>query len=254
MPARRRDLLIVLAAVGAALALPPILRRRGRGFDFEPIPGVPGFRRLRAGAVSGGAGGDFILTGLQPADPRQAELRRQVAKDVCRAVFGAAGWPSGDLPLAVFTDYNCPYCPGVSGLVLDLVDAGAPVAVTWHDLPILGPRSTAAARVAIAAGRQGRYLPVHERLMQGVLRPGPAALRQLAEEFGLDPARLQRDADSPSTRDQLQRSAAIAAVFGIIGTPALLVGRTLVAGDIDRDDLLRLIDLERADPFPGCPA
>jgi hypothetical protein len=111
---RRRDLLIVLAAVGAAVALPPYLRRRAGIFEFEPIPGLPGFRRLPTGAVSGGSGSDFILTGLTPTSPQQADLRRKVAQDPCKAVFGAKGWAAGDLPVAVFTDYNCPYCPTLS--------------------------------------------------------------------------------------------------------------------------------------------
>lgn len=252
--ARRRDLLVVGAAVALAVALPPLLRRRGEPFAFEPIPGLPGFRRLPTGSISGGSGGDFILTGMSPATPRQTALRRAVAADPCGAVFGADGWPEGDLPVAVFTDYNCPYCPTLSALVIDLIDSGAPIAVTWHDLPILGPRSQAAARAAIAAGQQGQYLPVHDRLMQSVLRPGPAALRQLADQFGLDPDRLQDDASSPATETRLEQSAAIAAVFGIVGTPAILVGSTLVVGDISRDDLSRLIELERAAPFAACPA
>ncbi|MBK0327447.1 DsbA family protein [Rhodobacteraceae bacterium F11138] len=251
--ARRRDLLIVLAAVGAAVALPPFLRRRGRDLDLEPIPGLPGFRRLRTGSVSGGTGGNFILTGLTPADPQQAELRQQAAANPCRAAFGSRGWPGGTVPVAVFTDYNCPYCPVLSRLVLDLIASDAPIAVRWHDLPILGPRSRAAARAAVAARSQDRYLPVHEYLMHSVLRPGPHALRQLAAEFGMDPDRFLRDVASQATTDRLQRSAATAAVFGIVGTPSLLVGRTLVLGEISRETLLRLIDLELATPFPGCP-
>ncbi len=255
MATRRRDLLILLALIGAAVALPPVLRRRGRrSFDFEPIPGLPGFRRLPIGAISGGAGGDFILTGLQPADPRQAELRRQVAADPCRAVFGRAGRPDDRLPVAVFTDYNCTYCPQLSKEVLALLRTDAPIAVSWHDLPILGPRSVAAARAAIAAEAQGQYLPVHENLMQNLLRPGPVALRQLAEAHGMDAERFRRDVDSASTDSRLRQAAAIAAVFGIIGTPSVLIGRTLVVGEISRDDLLRLIDLERAVPSLTCPA
>lgn len=251
---RRRDLLILLAAIGAAVALPPVLRRRGRSFDFEPLPGLPGFRRLQSGAISGGSGGDFILTGLHPASARQTELRQQVVQAPCQAVFDRIDGSEDRLPVAVFTDYNCPYCPDLSGIVVDLIETGAPIAVTWHDLPVLGPRSEAAARAAIAAGAQGQYLPVHQRLMRGVLRPGDASLVRLATDFGMDPDRFLRDVTGPATENRLERSAAVAAVFGIIGTPSLLVGRTLVVGEITRDELLRLIELEQAVPFAGCPA
>lgn len=229
--------------------MPPLLRWRKQSLTFEPIAGLPGFRRLPSGAVSGG---DFILTGLQPASAQQSRLRDTVVANPCQAVFGRTSWPVGRIPVAVFTDYNCPYCPVLSDMVIDLVQQGAPVDIAWHDLPVLGPRSDAAARAAIAAGRQGQYLPVHQRLMRGVLRPGPAALTDLAESFGLDAQRFLRDVQSAETTQKIEQARAVAAVFGIAGTPAILVGRSLSIGRIERDALNRLIALEVQAAGPIC--
>ncbi|MFD3188794.1 DsbA family protein [Sedimentitalea sp. HM32M-2] len=233
--------MIVFGAIGAAVAVPPLLRWRKRSLTFEPIAGLPGFRRLPSGTVSGG---DFILTGLQPASAQQSRLRDGVVANPCLAAFGRTDWPAGRTPVAVFTDYNCPYCPVLSGMVIDLLHRGAPIDVTWHDLPVLGPRSEDAARAAIAAARQGQYLPVHQHLMRGVLRPGPAALTGLAESFGLDPQRFLHDAQSVETAHRIEQARAVAAVFGIAGTPAILVGRSLSIGRIEPDRLDRLIALE----------
>ncbi|MEY8829600.1 DsbA family protein [Sedimentitalea sp. XS_ASV28] len=242
MSLRRRDILIAAGLVGATIALPRLANLFRPEFTFEPIPGLPGFRRISGQAQSSAPP---VFSGIEPVDARDIQRRRDVASDPCGAAFGSQRWPDGHVPVAVFTDYNCPYCPALSAIVIDLITSGAPVSVTWHDLPVLGPRSEAAARAAIAADAQGRYLPVHEHLMRAVLRPGSQALRSLAERFDLDADRFLRDEAGPETRERLAHSDAVAKSFGIFGTPSMLVGRTLVIGQIDRDRFESLIAIEQ---------
>ncbi|MDK3071638.1 DsbA family protein [Sedimentitalea sp. JM2-8] len=246
---RRRDLIIATCAVAAVIALPRLAALRDPGFSFQPIPGLEGFRRIDGGGFSRTSD---VFAGLVPAAPQQQDLRDWAARNPCIAAFGPEGWTEDKLPVAVFTDYNCPFCPRLSDMVISLADAGLPIRPVWHDLPVLGQRSEAAARVAVAAARQGQYLPVHAYLMRTVLRPGPEPVAALAARFGMDAARLLRDAQGESVERQLAETKAIAAVLGIVGTPAVLVGRTLAIGEIDRSDLERLIDLERSTPFAGC--
>ncbi len=78
------------------------------------------------------------------------------------------------------------------------------------------------------------------------LPPGPAALRRLAGQFDLDEDRFLSDMESEAVTGQLDRSAAIAAVFGFIGTPSLVIGRTAVMGDVSKQSLLDLIGIEQA--------
>lgn len=246
---RRRDLIIATCAVAAVIALPRLAALRDPGFAFQPIPGLSGFRRIDGSGVSRSSD---VFTGLDPVAQEQQGLRDWAARNPCIAAFGPDGWTDDMLPVAVFTDYNCPYCPRLSDMVIALQEAGIAIRPVWHDLPVLGPRSQAAARVAVASARQGQYLPVHTYLMRTVLRPGPGPVSDLAAEFGLDAVRLLRDAESDSVERQLAETKAIAAVLGIVGTPAVLVGRTLAIGEIDRKDLERLIALELNTPFDGC--
>ena len=198
------------------------------------------------------SGAAAVFVGVDTVTEDQQRLRDNVAKNPCLAVFGPEGWSDDRVPIAVFTDYNCPYCPILSDLVIGLEAEGVPIRPIWHDLPVLGPRSEAAALAAIAAGQQDAYLPVHEYLMRTVLRPGPGPLVRIAETFGLDSEQFQKDVKSRPVAQKIEQSEAIAAVFGLIGTPATIVGRTVVVGDIDRDTLLRLIEIESSEPFDGC--
>ena len=76
MPMRRRDVLIAAGAVGLAIAAPRAARLFKPPFDFEPIPGLPGFRRLTGGPLS--AAGDVFLAGIEILPPDRIERRTPV--------------------------------------------------------------------------------------------------------------------------------------------------------------------------------
>jgi protein-disulfide isomerase len=109
----------------------------------------------------------------------------------------------------------------------------------------------AAARVAIAAGFQGAYEPVHMHLMRTVLPPGPGPIRRLAERFALDPEQLAVDTRSARVTAELDRSKAVASVFGLFGTPSIIVGSTIVIGYIRKQSMHELIEIEHETPLSG---
>lgn len=243
---RRRDALVAAGLIGIAVSIPPLLRLRPPRFEFEDLPGLPGFRRLAQGPISAAPP---VFAGLRT--DAEAAADRALPDDLCRFIFGAEPW--GDtLPLAVFSDFFCPFCAAFERDLLRLRENGAPVRLIFHELPLLGPRSRDLARVALAAGRQGKRDAVRRDLMQRGLRPGPAALTALAGRHGLDGARLQADVQSDGVAQELETALALGRRLGIPGTPASLVGRTLVIGAIEVLPLEALIALERAEPFGGC--
>ncbi|MDW4498151.1 DsbA family protein [Sulfitobacter sp. D35] len=242
---RRRDLLVIGSVAAVAVAIPPILRHWPSDFDFVPINGFPGFRLLQGGAMSAGP---VALIGL---DSPQSTPIAEVS-DPCLAFFGPSGWTEGQLPIAVFSDYFCSVCADLERRLHALEDSGAPVRLIRHELPLLGPRSLHAARVALASRQQGAYEAVSRDLMQRNLSPGAAAVRALADRHGLDPDRLTRDAASEEVNDAIAAELALGRALGIPGTPATFVGRTLVIGNIEDARLDALIELERDTPFDTC--
>ncbi|WP_299845466.1 DsbA family protein [uncultured Roseovarius sp.] len=254
-PKTTRRSLLRLAGFGAVVAAAyggtALLRRLTEpGLQFEPVAGVPGFRRIAGGPISGGATA-FVGIGSSSDEGSTAQTISDGA--LCGALFD----PGDDQPrdpahvqIAYFTDYRCFYCRQVSPMLAQMAQGGG-VQVTWHDLPLLGQISSVAARAAVAARAQGAYDAFHERLMGTPVVPTPPYLRQLSEEVGIDPARLLRDMTARKTERQLQRTAALARRFGFIGTPALVVGRTAVLGGVDRRMVERLVRAERAMTDPG---
>ncbi len=226
---------------------------------FTPMADPPGFRRMTAGSISAGS---IALLGVRDAGSDSGSeggpggALAAVRADPCRALFRAAPGetPEGVVRIASFSDYNCPYCRVLTKRLEALAaDPQARVRVTWHELPLLGGPSRTAARAALAADMQGAYGPFHDRLMRARFVPTAAYLDQLAEDIGVDADRLRADMDGPEVARRLEESAALASIFGMVGTPALVVGRTVSVGAIGDGALAALIARERADgPLPGC--
>ena len=119
------------------------------------------------------------------------------------------------------------------------------MSVKWHELPLLGGGSRLAAKAALAARRQGAYPAFHERMMTAKFQATPAYLAALSEGIGLDYARLEADMESTDIDLELHVSAALARRFGFIGTPALVIGKTAVLGEIGERVTRELIATER---------
>lgn len=239
---RRRAVLAVLGAGAAAILVPPTIRRlRAPPLAYAPLPGLPGFRKLSGGAASGG---DPLLIGVEDGPPTASP------KDICAHLFDGDR-PDGHVPIAYFSDARCAYCRVLSPLLHEIAETES-VAITWHDLPLLGETSRQSARATVAARRQGAYRAFHDRLMGTPFVPNEAYLRNIAADAGIDADRLLRDMRSDAVTADLGRSARIAQAFGFYGTPALVVGRTAILGTVPGHRLRHLIKVERlsSDPWP----
>jgi protein-disulfide isomerase len=155
------------------------------------------------------------------------------------------------VPVAYFSDARCVYCQVLSPLLHDL-ERREPIPITWHELPLLGAASRSAAKAALAARRQGAYAIFHDRLMGTPFMPNTAYVRQIALDAGVDVEQLLRDMQGADVADTIERTGGLARRFGFYGTPALVVGRTAVLGNIDERKLRRLIEIEvnMTDPGP----
>ncbi|WP_172326821.1 DsbA family protein [Mangrovicoccus sp. HB161399] len=237
MALSRRSLLLAAGAAAAVLGVPRALRHFAPLPPAEPIPGLPGFRRIESGGITLPP----ALAGMEGST--SAGIGAEIAavrRDPAAALFGAPR--PGTVPVAVFTDVNCPNCRQIEPLLLDWAENRQDRAsMAWHELPLLGPTSESAARAALAAGLQGGYLPVHARLMQSRFRPSPAYLRDLAQAAGLDADRMAADMQGPEVEAALRHARALAHVFAIPGTPALAIGRTLAIGALGDAQMNRLL-------------
>jgi protein-disulfide isomerase len=244
----RRNLVVGALALGTVAGGWQLWVHRPREFAFRPIDGLPGWRLLEFDGVSSPTAGiaGAALLGLENSgDP----VEPMPASRLCATLFKPK---EGKVPVAAFSDFFCPYCrTQIPRLAERAQKRDASITINWHELPLLGPTSEIAARAAVAAGLQGGYPEFQARLFASSFRPTAIYLAEVASAAGLGPGQILLDMDGQVVESRLMRSRAAARTLGIYGTPALVVGRTLVMGKIFERDLDRLIALEaEAGPLP----
>jgi protein-disulfide isomerase len=146
------------------------------------------------------------------------------------------GNPHGDVTLVEFFDYSCGFCRRALPDMLTLIRDDPNLKVVLKELPILGPGSAEAARIAVAVRMQDsdgqKYLAFHRELLGAA---GPASKDKAlvaAKDQGLDMARLEQDAASEEVGATLREDARLAAAMGIKGTPGYVVGDDVVLGAV----------------------
>lgn len=200
---------------------------------------------------------ELVLEALQSLEQRQEEAQRTAAKRMLvekrREIFEDAGDPSVGNPqartvLVEFFDYRCPYCKQMDQPLKALLGADPDLRIVRKDLPVLGPASVVAARAALASRAQNKYPAFHDAMMGFRGSLDEAAIFRIAGEVGLDVARLRRDMEAPEIGQSLQKVANLAQALQINGTPAFVIGDTLVPGAVDLATMRSLIAEARAKP------
>ena len=187
------------------------------------------------------------MEGLEAAERREREgLGRAAIAAHAEALFRdpagpAVGNPRGAVTVVEFFDPRCAYCKRMRPVVEELLRRQRDVRWVMKDLPILGPASVLASRALLAAQRQGKYAELHDALLKLREEPAEPVLRREAERAGLDWARLKRDMEDPSVQRRIEANAKLAQALQIQGTPAMVVGETLVPGAVDLASLERLV-------------
>jgi protein-disulfide isomerase len=69
--------------------------------------------------------------------------------------------PGGKVTVVEFFDYNCGYCRLALPTVIQLVKGDGKIRLVLKELPIFGDDSVAAAKLALASNKQGKYFEMH---------------------------------------------------------------------------------------------
>lgn len=146
------------------------------------------------------------------------------------------GNPKGDVAVIEFFDYTCPYCKAVEPRLEKLLKDDKNVKLVIKEFPILTPESLVAAKVALAAQKQGKYEQYHQTLMNFKGRLTNDVIFDTAKSVGLDVERVRRDMAAPEITDEIIANFNLARGLRIFQTPAFIVGGHMLTGasaDID---------------------
>ncbi len=157
------------------------------------------------------------------------------------------GNPDGDVTIVEFSDYRCSYCKAAHPQVAELLKSDGELRLVLKEFPILGPDSTLASRIAIAARRLSpeAYATLHDAMMA---YRGPLTeeiMMRFAVEAGVQESALRAEMAAPEIDDAIRQNYELARALRIEGTPGFVIGGQIVRGFVQLDQLRALVEEAR---------
>jgi formate-nitrite transporter family protein len=152
-------------------------------------------------------------------------------------VVGAA---DARVTLVEYGDFECPHCGALHPIVQAARKAfGGNLRFVFRHFPLRSshPHALAAAKAAEAAGEQGRFWEMHDRLYRHQVALSDADLERHAGEIGLDLERFRRSLGEREHEVRIREDLASAAQSGARGTPSLFINGEPYEGPIERDEI-----------------
>lgn len=196
---------------------------------------------------------EVLQEASQALQDKEAQARVDVINDLAQANAGllkpdprdpAFGPADAKVTVVEFFDFRCPGCKAVAHDYRALMAAHPEVRFVFKDWPILDRgddvTSQYAARAALAAHQQGKYLAVYDALMTEPALT-PETVDRILAENGVDVARAKAAISAIDTTRHIADIHTTAAALQLQGTPTFFVnGRA--SPSIDPAEIGRLIE------------
>jgi protein-disulfide isomerase len=151
--------------------------------------------------------------------------------------------------LVEYGDYECPYCGRAEVAIRELLeDFGDDLRYVWRHLPLNDVHTNAqrAAEAAEAAGAQGRFWDMHDRLLADQDELTVVDLTRHAEQLGLDVDRFWDELRRREHAPRVDRDVASADASGVVGTPTFFINGRRHRGAYDAESLSAAVEAARA--------
>lgn len=205
------------------------------------------------GASPSGSDGSAPEPGAAAGEQSAEESAAGSGEDASGGQLGPPTLGDEEAPVTMveYSDFQCPYCGQFARevepeLVDEYVEDGT-LKIEWRDFPYLGQESVNAALAARAAQEQGRFWEFHEVLYDNQDSQNSGAfsddnLMRLAEEAGVDPAKLQESLTSSEYQEEVGTDFEEGQQRGITGTPTFIINGETIVGAQPKEEFERTIE------------
>jgi protein-disulfide isomerase len=152
----------------------------------------------------------------------------------------ALGPAGARVTLVEYGDFECPHCGAIHPLIQAARKAfGGNLRFVFRHFPLRSshPHALAAAKAAEAAGEQGRFWEMYDRLFRHQTALEDEDLLEHARKIKLDLPRFERELGARAPEIRIREDLASAAQSGAKGTPSLFINGELYQGPLEREDL-----------------
>lgn len=199
---------------------------------------------------------EVIVEAMQRLQARQIEERQwqmvamlstvksELRQDPQSPVLGN---PNGNVTLVEFFDYRCPYCRQAAPMLKALLKNDPNIRLVYKELPVLGPDSIYASRMSLAVFLEApeKYEAFHDALFEFRGEVTPDIVLAHLRDLSLDLKRIEVRAGSDEVAAMIQKNLVLAQKLGVQGTPAFVVGDTVIPGYVEGPQLQLAIQAAR---------
>jgi Na+/H+ antiporter NhaA len=196
----------------------------------------------------------FRVIAMLPAPIRARQLAGiadellDLSEDVSPELDHIRGSDQAPVTLVEYGDYQCPYCGHAEVVIRELLDRfGGELRYVWRHLPLndVHTNAQAAAEAAEAAGSQGQFWEMHDRLLVAQDELTVVDLTRHAAELGLDTDRFWNELRRREHAPRVDRDVASADASGVAGTPTFFINGRRHSGAYDAANLTAAVEAAR---------
>jgi protein-disulfide isomerase len=252
---RMRLVTLFLAAVGLAFGVAPLARAHG-----DPAPAVASeigdaeaakieavLRKILADHP------EIVAKALEDAERARlaktesgkaallARLLPEIESDAGAFAAGPKGEPAANV--VFLFDYHCAPCKRATVELMAHIETYPDVRFVFKEMPVLRPQSRLAAKAALAARDQDKYLDFHAAMMSAPGLLGEERIVEIARDSGLDVEALKAAMRQPAIDEEIDATLRVTKNLNIEGTPGFFVNGEFLPG---RDDKRLVAAIEQA--------
>ena len=178
---------------------------------------------------------------------QKTEESKKAAFSLTYDIEGDGKFGNSDASFIIYeySDYNCGYCKRLFKTLQTLVAEDNDILIVIKEFPILSKSSVLAAKAALAAEEQNKFLDYHLALMTSVGSITNESIRLIANKLDLDMEQFNASISSDRLDRILRRNINAGRAIGIEGTPALLIGNRIIPGAVSLEEIKAIIHSER---------
>ncbi len=176
---------------------------------------------------------------------------KEIVNDINNGMFTTfAGKMDAPIKVFEFFDYSCEFCSKMLKVNNELLLANPDVMLVFIELPMLGPESFEATRVATAVSMidHSKYLQFQIKLFSSQAPKDMDSLIDLARQVGIDPNALKQSLNKDIDRieERMRKNSMIAKDIQLQGTPTYVIGDEILVGAVEQQKLTEAITRTRA--------
>jgi protein-disulfide isomerase len=190
---------------------------------------------------------------LQNYQDTLVQLKQQLAEsrlppDVAAKLYEgdppAFGPKDGSIQVVEFIDYESLYSPQTAAIVRNLsTKYSSQLRFVMRQFPIVGsPHAYEVAQAMLAANAQGKYWPMHDKVLENRERLERADLLRYARELGMNDSLLQTALEQKRYAAAVDADIALAKALKVVGMPTVFVNNERMPNAVDEASITAAIE------------